>query len=63
MVLGKAKNFTALQPTVVNRISAVAACIWLPQVGITTAELDLVRFTDIEASAEWSADRYDPDFE
>jgi hypothetical protein len=25
--------------------------------------LDLVRFTDIEASAEWSADRYDPDFE
>jgi hypothetical protein len=25
--------------------------------------LDLLRFTDVEPSAEWSADRYDPDFE
>lgn len=50
----------------VNRISAVGRMHMAPAGWHHDGRfnlLDLVRFTDIEASAEWSADRYDPDFE
>jgi hypothetical protein len=50
----------------VNRISAVGRMHLAPAGWHHDGRfnlLDLLRFTDIEATAEWSADRYDPDFE